>query len=59
MNVLGTYLRLKNRLDNRQEGQGLVEYALIIVLVSIASVVILGTLGGTVASVFTNIQGSL
>lgn len=57
--MLGTYLRLKNRLDNRQEGQGLVEYALIIVLVSIASVVILGTLGGTVASVFTNIQGSL
>jgi len=42
-----------------QEGQGLVEYALIIVLVSIAAVVTLGALGTTVSGVFTTIQGSL
>ncbi len=41
------------------EGQGLVEYALIIVLVSIASVITLGVLGTTVSGVFTTITGSL
>ena len=35
------------------KGQGLVEYALIIVLISIVSIVILGTLGTTVSSVFS------
>jgi len=42
-----------------EEGQGLVEYALIIVLVSIAAIVTLGLLGTTVSGVFTTITGSL
>jgi pilus assembly protein Flp/PilA len=42
-----------------EAGQGLVEYALIIVLVSIACVITLGTLGTTVSGVFTTIVGSL
>ncbi len=42
-----------------EEGQGLVEYALIIVLVSIAAVITLGTLGTTVSGVFTTITGNL
>ena len=42
-----------------EEGQGLVEYALIIVLVSVAAVVTLALLGTTVSGVFTTITGSL
>ena len=42
-----------------EEGQGLAEYALIIVLVSIAAVVALTSLGGTVSGVFESIVGEL
>jgi pilus assembly protein Flp/PilA len=42
-----------------EEGQGLVEYSLIIVLVSIAAVITLGVLGTAVSDVFTTITGSL
>ena len=42
-----------------EEGQGLVEYSLIIVLVSIAAVATLTILGGTVSGVFATITGSL
>jgi pilus assembly protein Flp/PilA len=41
------------------EGQGLVEYGLIIALVAIACVGVLGLLGGGVAGTFTTITGSL
>jgi pilus assembly protein Flp/PilA len=39
-----------------QEGQGLVEYALIIMLVALVVFGILGTLGGNVTSVFSTIS---
>ena len=42
-----------------REGQGLVEYALIIVLVSIAVIAMLTLLGGQVNTVFQDISGSL
>jgi Flp pilus assembly pilin Flp len=38
-----------------EEGQAMVEYALIIFLVSIVSIAVLTTLGGTVSSVFNEI----
>ncbi len=44
---------------DEKEGQGLVEYALILVLVSVAAVGTLKLLGTTVSGVFTNITGSL
>jgi pilus assembly protein Flp/PilA len=47
------------RADQEAEGQGLVEYALIIVLVSIASIAALTLLGTTVASVFSTITAAL
>jgi len=39
----------------REEGQGLVEYALILVLVAIVVIAILTILGPTIGNVFSNI----
>jgi pilus assembly protein Flp/PilA len=39
----------------REEGQGLVEYALILVLVSLVVILILALLGPTIGNVFSNI----
>jgi len=58
--MLEMYLRLKNQLDDaREEGQGLVEYALIIVLVSIALVLALGGLKTALSGVFSTISADL
>lgn len=43
----------------RQSGQGMVEYALILVLVSIVVILILTTLGGTIVNVFSDIVSGL
>ena len=45
--------------NSRGKGQGLVEYALIIVLISVASIFILTTLGGSVSSVFSTINTTM
>ena len=39
----------------REEGQGLVEYALILVLVAIVVIVILALLGPAIGNIFSNI----
>mgnify|MGYP006312054425 CR=1 FL=1 len=43
----------------KEEGQGLVEYALILVLIAIVVIAILTTLGGQVQSVFSQIVSGL
>ena len=43
----------------REDGQGLVEYALILVLVSIVVIVLLTLLGSQVGEVFNNITEEL
>jgi len=43
----------------KEEGQGLVEYALIIVLVSIAAIAAMRLLGTGIGGVFTSITASL
>jgi pilus assembly protein Flp/PilA len=50
---------LGERLHNREDGQGMVEYALILVLVAIVVIVILTTLGKTVNNVFSNVSNGL
>jgi pilus assembly protein Flp/PilA len=41
-----------------KKGQGLVEYALILVLVAVVVIVVLATLGPTIGAVFSNIIAS-
>ena len=43
----------------QEEGQGLVEYALILVLVAIVVIVILSLLGPAVGNVFSNIVNAI
>jgi pilus assembly protein Flp/PilA len=50
---------LGEKLRTREEGQGMVEYALILVLISIVVIVILSTLGKTVNNVFSNVSKGL
>ena len=45
--------------DIRQRGQGMVEYALILVLVSIVVIVILLTMGHQIVNVFSNVVAAL
>jgi pilus assembly protein Flp/PilA len=42
----------------REEGQAMVEYGLLAGLISVAAVVILGTLGGQVNAAFTQVSGA-
>ena len=44
---------------DEEEGQGLVEYALILVLISIAAIAIMITVGGQVRDVFQTISDNL
>jgi pilus assembly protein Flp/PilA len=48
-----------SQFDREEEGQGLVEYALIIVLVSIVSILALTALGEQVRTVFETITAAL
>jgi pilus assembly protein Flp/PilA len=50
---------LGEQLRTREEGQGMVEYALILVLISIVVIVILSTLGKTVNNFFSNVSKGL
>lgn len=43
----------------REEGQGLVEYALILVLVSVVVIVVLTLLGPAIGEIFSNIMTAL
>jgi len=52
------YLWLKNWLE-REEGQDLIEYSLIIVLIVIVAVAAMGGIGSAIAANFTAIQGWL
>jgi pilus assembly protein Flp/PilA len=45
--------------DGCQRGQGMVEYALILVLVSIVVIVILLTMGNQIVNVFSNVVAAL
>ncbi|MDQ6773694.1 MAG: Flp family type IVb pilin [Candidatus Dormibacteraeota bacterium] len=52
-------LLFARRAQAAERGQGLVEYALILVLVAIGVVVVLSALGTKIQGVFTNITSAL
>jgi len=56
--VLSTYVRLRE-LRIRKDGQGLVEYALILVLVAIVVIGVLTTMGTRIQAAFQDIVSSL
>ena len=47
------------KLALKEKGQGMVEYALILVLVSIVVIVILLTMGNQIKNVFSNVVAAL
>ncbi|HYP60904.1 MAG TPA: Flp family type IVb pilin [Thermomicrobiales bacterium] len=48
-----------DQVEREEEGQGLVEYALILVLVSIAAIVALTTLGSKLSPLFNKVSSAL
>jgi pilus assembly protein Flp/PilA len=50
---------MENPSRRQQSGQGMVEYALILVLVSIVVIVILLTMGNQILNVFSNVVVAL
>ncbi len=47
---------LFNRFVREEEGQDLIEYALLAALIAVACIAILRTIGGNVNGIFSNIQ---
>ena len=56
--IHGAYLALRDRLE-RQEGQALVEYALILALIAVLSIAILQALGVNVSRIFDKVNTQL
>jgi pilus assembly protein Flp/PilA len=56
--ILRAYTALRDRLE-RQEGQALVEYALILALIAIVSIVVLNLLGLNVSRIFNKVNTQL
>jgi pilus assembly protein Flp/PilA len=55
-----SYLRIRERLlRSPEEGQGMLEYALILVLIAVVVIVILTTVGKRVSNTFSTISNSL
>jgi pilus assembly protein Flp/PilA len=42
-----------------ETGQTMAEYGLILALISIAAIIVMGTLGGQIGTVFTNVTSAL
>jgi len=56
--ILSASAALRNRLD-REDGQALVEYALILALIAVVSIAILTALGVNVSRVFNSVNTQL
>ena len=54
--MLYLLFRAFTALQSDEDGQAMVEYALILALVVVGSVGILGTIGGTLSSIFSSVN---
>ena len=52
------FVELRSRLE-REEGQALVEYALILGLISVVTITLLGLIGGDVSSILSKVESAL
>lgn len=52
-------MEIIKRLITDEEGQGMAEYSLILVLIAIAVIVVLTTVGGKIGEVFTRVSTEL
>lgn len=52
-------MNMKEFLINEESGQGMVEYGLILVLVSVVVIAVLGKVGGGLQGIFEKISGEL
>jgi pilus assembly protein Flp/PilA len=59
MNMMSIAKNYVNGFIKKEEGQGMVEYALIIALIAIVVIVALLALGPRIAEIFDNITNSL
>ena len=59
MYLAGLIRRHVDRLLHSERGQGMVEYALILVLIAVVVIAVLIILGNQVQNVFCNISGGL
>ena len=59
--MLKLYIKMQNLKDqlSSEEGQDLVEYALIVALISLAAVAGMNTLAGDIKTAFTTVGGNL
>ena len=56
--MLKAYVAVKNLLDS-QKGQGMVEYGLILALISIAAIAIMSPIGARIVQTFTGVRDAL
>jgi len=59
MDTAGLIRRILERFFLTERGQGMVEYALILVLIAVVVIAVLVVLGNQVANVFCNISGAV
>jgi pilus assembly protein Flp/PilA len=59
MHLFGLIRRQVDGLNRSERGQGMVEYALILVLIAVVVIAVLIILGNQVANVFCNISGAI
>jgi len=59
MHLVELIRRSMARLIDDEQGQSMVEYALILVLIAVVVIVVLIVLGNQVANVFCNVSGAI
>ena len=60
--MLNVYLRIRNYIEGllqKEEGQTLTEYALILVLIAIVAIAVLMLMGPQIASIYSSVSSSL